>query len=77
MELEDDLIHALNRSLLVSGSTTTENNVARKAINKENFTRHLVVKLQRMHEPKPTEVQFDTEGVCNAWNIFVKTILST
>nr|XP_014085186.1 uncharacterized protein LOC106614149 [Bactrocera oleae]XP_036230999.1 uncharacterized protein LOC106614149 [Bactrocera oleae] len=61
MEVEDDLIHAMNHSLRVSGSTITDNNKW-KAVDEENFKRHVVVKVKRMHAPQPAVIHFSTEN---------------
>ncbi|XP_011180140.2 uncharacterized protein LOC105210717 [Zeugodacus cucurbitae] len=61
MELEDDLIHALNRSLHVSDKTTMDNNAARKPLDEECFKRQLVVKIKRLHEPEHAVVHFSAE----------------
>ncbi|XP_011197859.2 uncharacterized protein LOC105222304 [Bactrocera dorsalis] len=61
MEVEDDLIQAMNQSLHVSDSKITDNNDKWKEIIKENFKRHVVVKVKRMHEPQPAVAHFNTE----------------
>lgn len=65
MEVEDDLIYAMNHSLRVSGSTITDNNKW-KAVDEENFKRHVVVKVKRMHAPQPAVIHFSTESESNA-----------
>ncbi|XP_039957793.1 uncharacterized protein LOC120772956 [Bactrocera tryoni] len=61
MEVEDDLIQTMNQTLHVSDSQITDNNDKWMEVNPENFKRHVVVKVKRMHEPQPAVVHLNTK----------------